>query len=128
MRQHYTRDVLIFCCLLFVCALFAHGQSYGPYSITGTACITVPVDSSATVAFQVIGATWTGTIQPKVAMAGQSTASVQVTPAGGTTKQATILANGAYFTNVAGFSVFQLCGATVTNTATVFVNISPYLR
>jgi hypothetical protein len=127
---NHKRDVLIFGLLLILCALTAHSQtqSFGPYSITGTQCATVPVDRNATVAFQIIGSTWTGTIQPNVATAGQSAVAVQVTPVASSTKQTTIIVNGAYFANVAGFTVFKLCGASVTNTATVFVNISPYLR
>lgn len=114
---------------LFLCffALVLPAAAQSSFTITGSQCIApIAVDAQATVAFHVTGATWTGTIQPKISIAGQAPVNAQVAPANSSTKQGTVTANGAYIASVAGYSLFQLCGATVTNTATLYVNISPY--
>lgn len=121
---NYKRDVLIFGLLLIACALGAHGQSFGPYSLTGSQCASVSVDSKATVALQITGATWSGTIQPKVSIAGQTAVNLNATPVASTTVQASITANGAYVSSVSGYTTFTLCGASITNTATVYINLS----
>lgn len=120
---NYKRDVVIFGLLLIACALAAHAQSFGPYSLTGTQCAAVDVTQKGTAAFQVLGS-WTGTIQPKVAIAGQPAVSMQTTPASSTTAQATVVANGAYYSPVSGYSTFLVCGASITGTATIYVNLS----
>ncbi len=121
---HAIRDSFFFGALLLFCALFADGQSFGPYSITGTGC-TRPIDLSekATVTYQVIGS-WSGTIQPEVSVGAQPPVNTTATPAATTSPAATITANGAYFSNVSGYSFFLLCGASVTNTATIYINVS----
>src|ERR1700719_2627676 len=104
--------------VLLCLASFVSAQN-GP--VTGTTCTSISVDGKATVAFQVTGS-WSGTIQPQAAVAGQAPANLQVTPSTSSTAQSTVTANGAYFTNVSGYSVFMLCGSTVTNTATIYLN------
>jgi hypothetical protein len=128
MRKHYTRDILIFGSLLIFCALFARGQQIGPFSISTSTGCTRPIDVSvkATLAMQVTG-TWTGTLQPQLAVDGQPAANAQVTPAASSSKQATITANGAYIASVSGASVFLVCANTLSSgTATIFVNVSPF--
>lgn len=88
-------------------------------TITGTQCISVPVSNRATMTFQVTGGSWTGTIQPQGIINGGAAVNIQVTPVASSTPQSTVTANGMYSTSVAGMDTFQLCGATVTNTATV---------
>lgn len=110
---------------ILLLALPAAAQ-FGPFTVTGTQCATVQTNGQATVAFQVVGATWTGTIQPQVAVDGLAYVNSQVTPAASSTPQGTVTANGAYFLNVAGYSQFQLCGATVTSTATIYINVSRF--
>lgn len=127
MRQHYTRDILLFCSLIIFCALFAHGQSFGPYTITGTQCATVDATQKGTAAFQIIG-TWSGTIQPAVAIAGQAAVSTSASPVLTFAPQANITANGAFYSNISGYSVFQVCGASVTGTATIYINVSSASR
>lgn len=81
--------------------------------------MTVPVGNRGTVTFQVTGGTWTGTIQPQGVIDGNAAFNIQVIPFQSTTAQNTITANGIYTLTVAGLDLFKLCGATVTNTATV---------
>lgn len=112
--------------LLFCAPCFA--QSVGPISITSTQCASISADQKATVAIQVTG-TWTGTLQPSVAIAGRPAANIQVTPSTTSTAQSTITANGGYSAKVAGFTYFQVCGASViSGTAKVYLNASPKSR
>ena len=115
----------LLCFILFTASVL--GQNGQPYTITGTGCASISVDEKATVAFYVSGS-WSGTIQPSASFAGQSSANYQVTPAASTTSQSTVTTNGAYFTNVAGNTVFYLCGNTVTGTAKIYANTSPYVH
>jgi hypothetical protein len=113
---------------LWLCFLFlgtAWAQSVGPVSITSNQCAVISLGAqSSTVAINVAG-TWTGTLQPQITIQGQTAVNTSVFPAGSTTSQTTITANGAFTVSVAGFSTFQLCGNTVaTGTATVYLNVS----
>src|SRR5258707_6340045 len=117
------RQSIFFGLLLFVCSLFAHGQSLGPYSLTGSQCAAVSVTQLGTATYQITGS-WSGTIQPRISVAGQPAVNAQATPANSTTTQATITANGAYFSTVSGYSVFLLCGSTITRQAHLFINLS----
>lgn len=110
--------------LLFL-LFFATALRAQSFTLTGTQCVTVAVDEKATVAVQALGS-WSGTIQPETAIAGQSAVNVQVTPVASSTAQSTITANGAYVANVAGYSVFKVCGATITGSAKVYVNVSRF--
>lgn len=100
-------------------------QTVGPISISSTQCATIGVSpAAAVVGIQATG-TWTGTLQPKGTIQGQSAFNVLIFPAASATSASTITANGAYFAVVSGYSTFQLCGATVaTGSASVFLNIS----
>ena len=103
-------------------------QNAGPISITSAECASISADQKATVAFQVTG-TWTGTLQPKVAISGQAAADTQVTPPDSTTAQSTVTTNGAYVAHVSGYQLFEVCGATVASgTAKVWLNASPALH
>lgn len=124
------RGTLFFSALLLVCSVIcadAEGQSLGPYSLTGTQCAAVSANSKATVAFQVLGS-WTGTIQPQVSIAGQPVVNIPVSPSTSTTQQATVTANGAFWGSVSGYSTFLICGASITGTATVYINLSPLVH
>jgi hypothetical protein len=101
--------------------------SVGPVNITGSQCAQINTNNSATVVIQVTG-TWTGTIQPQGSIQGKAAFNVSVTPQGSTTPQSTITANGAYSVSTAGLDTFQACGNTVTNTATINMNSSPYVN
>lgn len=112
--------------LIFVLSLLsaaASAQSFGPFQITGSQCASVVTTQRATATYQVLGS-WTGTIQPKVSVLGQSPVNTQTTPVASSTAQSTVTANGAYFSRLSGYSSFSLCGNTVTNTATVYINVS----
>lgn len=109
--------------LILLCGLLS-AQSVGPISITSTSCASIATDQKATVAFQVTGS-WSGTIQPQAAVDGQAAFNVQVTPPSSSTAQSTVTANGAYIAAVSGYNFFQVCGATVTGTAKVYLNVSP---
>ncbi len=108
--------------LLFVLPMSAAAQSS---SLTGTQCFLLDTGGRATVAFQVTGS-WSGTMQPQAAIQGQSAVNLQVTPVASSTPQATVTANGAYFVNVAGYSMFQVCGASITGTAVIYANLSRF--
>lgn len=92
-------------------------------TLTGTGCASISVTSKATVAWQPTGS-WTGTIQPKVAIAGQAAANTTATPSTSTTAAATVTANGGYTTSVSGYDTFIVCGNTVTGTAVIYYNSS----
>lgn len=115
-------------CTLLLLGASALAQSVGPISLTGTQCAQISTEGKATVAFQVIGGSWSGTIQPQVALAGQAPVTIQVKPAASITAQSTVTANGAYFGSVSGYSLFQICGNTITNTATVYLNVSKFIH
>lgn len=89
-------------------------------SVTGTGCSKpIGVAGQGTVGMSITGS-WSGTIQPEVAVVDDPPQNTTVYPYGSTTSQATITANGVYqSSSVAGASVFVLCGNTVTGTATV---------
>jgi len=108
--------------LLFLVALLCSAQTIGPLSITSTQCVSVSTDGQATVGFRVVGS-WTGTIQPKGYIDGQTRFNLSVTPSTSSTAQSTVTANGAYFAGVSGYSGFSLFGATVTNTAKIYFNV-----
>jgi hypothetical protein len=112
-------------CLLVFCSLPIFAQTVGPFAITSNQCAPIGVSLfSSVVGIQVTG-TWSGTLQPQAAIQGQAAFNVQVTPSTSTTAQATITANGAYFTLVAGYSNLLICGNTVTSgTANVWLNLS----
>lgn len=100
----------------------AFGQVVGPVSLTGVQCAQISTfDQTATVGIFISGS-WSGTIQPQGAIQGQSAFNVQVSPAASPAAQATITANGGFVSAVAGLSVFQVCGNSITGTAVVFLN------
>lgn len=117
--------------LLFLFAGLALGlappsfSQTAPQTITGTGC-TAPIDVSkqATIGIYIGPSSWSGTIQPEVSIAGQAPVDVQVTPSTSSTAQSTITGNGVFTATVSGYSVFLLCGNTVTGTATVYFNVS----
>lgn len=122
MKLHIRHGTLLCLAgLLFVLPSF--GQTTGPFSLTGTGCVAVSVDGQAQVAMNISGS-WSGTIQPEAAIAGQSAANVQVTPSTSSTAASTITANGLYSATVAGYQTFFLCGNTVTGTATVYFSVT----
>lgn len=117
MKMHIRHGTLL-ALLLFPLLSLAQVTS-GPLSLTGTGCVQVSVDAQAQVAMNISGS-WSGTIQPEAAIAGQSAANVQVTPSTSSTAASTITASGLYTATVAGYQTFLLCGNTVTGTATVY--------
>lgn len=99
--------------------LFA--QVSGTITSSQLVCIGVSADHS-TVGVQVTG-TWTGTLQPQVAIQGQALTNSQVVPSTSTTPAATITANGVYYANVGSASQFCILGNTVASgSAVVFLN------
>jgi hypothetical protein len=101
--------------------LFA--QNSGNITSNQSVCIGVSAEHS-TVAVQVTG-TWTGTLQPQVAVQGQAATNSQVVPSTSTTPAATITGNGVYYANVGGLSQFCILGNTVASgTAVIYLNVS----
>lgn len=115
---------LIFACL--ACGPPAMAQSVVTGTITASQCVPIDVSAAGVVGISVTGGSWSGTIQPQVALGGDPAVNTKVTPYGSTTAQSTITANGAFQSlSVAGGSLFQLCGNTVTGTATVKLKVAP---
>jgi hypothetical protein len=101
--------------------LFA--QNSGNITSNQSVCIGVSAEHS-TVGVQVTG-TWTGTLQPQVAIQGQALTSAQVVPSNSTSAVSTITANGVYYANVGAASQFCILGNTVASgTAVIFLNVS----
>lgn len=114
--------------LLLALASLLLGQSVGPILISSTQCASIGTDQMGTVSFQVVG-TWTGTLTPYVAQQGQPLVATFVTPWNSATPALGVTANGGYSVNVAGKTVFKLCGNTVASgTARVYLNASPATR
>lgn len=123
MKQLIVRMLAVL--FLASCAV-AQDTSTGPTSITSNQCASIGLSAatSSTVAISVTG-TWTGTLQPQVVVRGQSAVNTTVTPAGSSTPQSTVTANGVYTANVSGMNTFFLCGNTVSSgSATVYLNNS----
>lgn len=105
---------------------FVSAQTYfGPFTFTGTSCLPeANVEGQSQIAMTISG-TWTGTIQPKVAVRGQAAANTQVVPSTSSTAASTITANGIYTSTVAGYTTFSLCGSTVSGgSATVTFSVT----
>lgn len=118
----FIRLLLAVAAAIFPLGLSA--QTVGPISVTGSGCATIGAfDNISTVSINVAGS-WTGTIQPKGAIQGQAAFNMQVSPAASATPQSTITANGAYVVPVAGLTLFEVCGNTVTGIATIYMNAS----
>lgn len=127
MTKNWFWWFLGFAGLFALAALFvpdANSQQGGPFLITSNQCAPIQTEQKGTVYFQVVGA-WTGTLQPQGAVDGQPAFNVQVTPANSSTPQSTVTANNGYWATVAGYTTFQVCGATVgSGTAKVYLNAS----
>jgi hypothetical protein len=98
----------------------------GPFSFTAAsnppATKDVPINGK-TVAILVTG-TWSGVLQPQLGMANQAPVNTEVTPAGSTTLQGTITANGLYFCTVAAVEQFLLAVTSMASgTAVVYLNL-----
>src|ERR1019366_8578894 len=119
--MHLGRKLTIM--LLFVLVgYFARAQTAeNPGTITGTQCLSIDSSNTGTIGIDVenSGSAWSGTIQPQVAIGGGPAANAQVTPSTSSTAQSTITANGIYYANTSGSTLFQVCGATVTNKASI---------
>jgi len=111
--------------LVFLLVSACASAQVGPFSITSSQCAVISVGNRvSTVAINVSG-TWSGTLQPQVAIQGQAAANTQVTPSTSSTAQSTITGNGIFTSSVSGYDTFQLCGNTVSSgTATVYLNVS----
>ena len=90
-------------------AAFAQGQGpQGPFPLNAISgpgsCATIAVDPKSTSGVYInVGPTaFVGTLQPQVIVAAQAPVNTQVTPAGSTTYQSSITANGGYNAPVAG--------------------------
>lgn len=117
--------------LIFASA-FARGQTTP--APNGTAlgaanqCATIAVAGLATVGIELTG-TWSATLQPQVAIAGQAAQNTQVTPSTSTTPQSTISSNGVYYANVAGASTFSICITSyVSGTANVYYQANSHIN
>src|SRR4051812_22036434 len=87
-------------------------------TITGNSCLVMPTASMATAGILVSG-TWTGALKPQVTIGAAGYADAYAVAGSNGVATSTITANGAFSSGVAGFDNFQLCGQSVTGTATV---------
>jgi hypothetical protein len=98
----------------------------GPYALTSpsNAAPRISVHKSGKTVAILVEGTFTGTLQPQVALGGQTPVNTEVTPAGSTTLQGTITAAGMYFCTVGGVEEFILAiTALSVGTATVYLNV-----
>lgn len=115
--------------LIFLMAVPAFAQRAGPFIINSStsscAQISIASDRSSTVTIDVSG-TFSATLQPSVAMAGQAAHNVQVTPTTSQTPQSTITAAGGFQAlQISGWELFQVCVTSyVSGTATIYLSIS----
>ena len=122
--KHVIRALWLVWLGLFLASGASAQTSITTTSSSTSGCATIVTDTDkSTVGVQVTG-TWTGTLQPQVAIQGQAAVNTAVTPTGSSTTQTTITANGLYTASVAGTSTFQVCGPTGTGTAVVWLNVS----
>jgi hypothetical protein len=114
----------IYILLLYAAPMLAQSVSGTiPSTGGGTACVSVSTDTQGVVGISVTG-TWSGTLQPQVAIGNDAAANVQVTPSTSSTAQNTITANGVFTAAVSGSTQFYLCGNTVASgTANVKLNV-----
>lgn len=106
---------------------FARAQTYGPFVITATSspCASVDTGTTNSTVWIKVSGTFSMTLQPSAAIAGQTADNVQVVPSTSTTPQSTITAAGAYKAGIAGSSLFQVCAsAYVSGTATIYLKLS----
>lgn len=113
--MHLSRKL---CLLLLFASPFARGQTAGPTNLTGTQCLGIDSTGLASIGISITG-TWSGTIQPSVAIGGDAAQNTQVTPSTSSTAQSTITGNGVFYASTSGTNLFQVCGNSITNTAVV---------
>ena len=113
--------------LLFVCSL-AVAQN-NPQTITAVnGCVKFDVQNVATLGIKINGTFSGATLQPEIAIAGQSADNYQVSPSTAfSTPQSTITGVGSFATYTAGFTTFYLC-ATALSSGTVNVWFQPSSR
>lgn len=88
-------------------------------TVTGTSCLPINVSNRGVVGINVKG-TWSGTLQAKVQVNAQGYNNLPTNITGGS--GSTITGSGAFQAGVSGYDQFELCGATVTGTATISMN------
>lgn len=115
--------------ILFACSIGppAIAQTFGPFVISSSTspCAAVDVGTQNSTVGITVSGTFSMTLQPSAAVAGQSAANVQVTPSTSTTAQNTITATGLYKAEVAGYQYFQVCVSSyVSGTATIYLRLS----
>lgn len=116
-------SVFLWLCL-FVPRLIA--QTAGPANLsTPGDCLSLNgVDSQKATAGIVVTGTFSGTLQAKGSINGQTPFNVQVTPYNSSTPQATITAVGGYSAPVAGLNNFQVCVTSMAS-GTAVVSLNP---
>jgi trimeric autotransporter adhesin len=92
-------------------------------------CVSIRAQNNSAVGIIVSG-TWSGTFTPNVqisTVSGAPTVAKKVVPVDSTTAQATVIANGGYLANIAGFGLFNFCstGTWTSGTATVTLYATP---
>jgi len=125
MIKHLMAAVVL--CCAFTATGFAQGQGpQGPFTLNAlNACATIAIDPKLTSGVYInVSGTWSATLQPQVYVSGQAAVNTQVTPAGSTTYQSTITANGGYNAPAAGPDHFQVCVTAYTSGA-ASVYLSP---
>lgn len=111
----------------FALCLPALAQTSGTIPSTGggTGCVSIALGPRVSMVVLQVTGTWSGTLQPEIAIQGQAATNISVTPSSSTASQSTITANGVYSATTAGADTFLLCGNTVASgTAAVYLNLS----
>lgn len=92
-------------------------------TVTGTGNVALSTQGCGVCAIQLSGS-WSGTVNFQSSVDGTTWVAFLVEPAGGGTSVTTVSANGSWTGACAGYQQVRCLGATVTSTATVYLNAS----
>jgi len=105
----------LYVALIVLLTAFSAQAAVNNTIITNTQCVAVDATNLGTAGIHVTG-TWTGSLQPQNAIGGQPPVNLG----------SAITANGFYSVTIAGSTLFQVCGNTVTSgSATVYLSTAP---
>lgn len=102
----------------------------GPFTISSgsSPCARIGVTGQGSVVAKITG-TFSMTLQPELAVQGQTPDNAQATPSTSQTAQSTITAVGSYATPVGSYDTYLLCVTSyVSGTATIYLNTSPIIN
>src|ERR1700683_701049 len=125
------KKLYIWLIFLSVFPATAEAQTFGPFTISSSACVTpnlpsVSVGTNQSTGLIYVSGTFSLTLQPAGSVSGQAVSNIGVTStASGSSSQATITSTGTYRADVSGLDYFQVCPSAYTSgTATIYLKLS----